>query len=107
MIVYGVVMLHINVNGESLSRQRDDNNQKKGERTRLSDLKSLCCFFSLRVCERNNGYQSENYYMEREWRMIVNLQFNISDVRRVFLLERYVVNFRKDVPAYCGQLNFV
>ena len=49
----------------------------------------------------------DNYYMEREWRMIGNLQFNISNVRRVFLPESYAEMFRKDVPAYYGQLNFV
>ena len=49
----------------------------------------------------------ENYYMEREWRKIGNLQFNIADVRRVFLPEQYAGNFRKDVPAFLGQLTFV
>ena len=49
----------------------------------------------------------DNYYMEREWRMIGNLQFSISDVRRIFLPEYYAEMFRKDVPDYYGQLNFV
>ncbi len=49
----------------------------------------------------------ENYYMEREWRMIGNLQFDISDVRRIFLPEHYAEHFRRDVPAYYGQLTFV
>ena len=49
----------------------------------------------------------ENYYMEREWRMIGNLRFSISDVRRVFLPETYAKLFRKEVPNYYGQLNFV
>ena len=49
----------------------------------------------------------DNYYMEREWRMIGNLQFKITDVRRVFLPEDYSEMFRKDVPTYYGELNFV
>lgn len=49
----------------------------------------------------------ENYYMEREWRMIGNLQFNISDVRRIFLPEHFAEHFRNDVPDYYGQLTFI
>lgn len=49
----------------------------------------------------------ENYYMEREWRMIGNLNFNVADVCRVFLPEDYSQMFRKDVLNFAGQMIFV
>ncbi len=49
----------------------------------------------------------ENYYMEREWRMLGNLNFKLDDVRRVILPESYATPLRKDVPDYAGQLTFV
>ena len=48
----------------------------------------------------------DNYYFEREWRVLGNLRFNISDVRRIIIPENYAVKFRKDFPSYCGQLTF-
>ena len=48
----------------------------------------------------------ENYYMEREWRMLQHLTFSLSDVRRVILPEQYARRFRDDIPDYFGQLTF-
>lgn len=48
----------------------------------------------------------ENYYMEREWRMLGALRFDLSDVRRVILPERYARDFRAEFPGYSGQLTF-
>lgn len=48
----------------------------------------------------------DNYYFEREWRVLGNLRFNISDVRRIIIPENYAVDFRKDFPEYCGQVTF-
>ena len=49
---------------------------------------------------------NDNYYFEREWRILGNLRFNIRDVRRIVIPENYAVQFRKDFPDYCGQLTF-
>ena len=49
----------------------------------------------------------ENYYLEREWRIVGNLKFNIEDIRRVFMPKEYAERFRADCPKYCGQLTFV
>lgn len=49
----------------------------------------------------------ENFYMEREWRIIGNLKFNLGDVRRVLLPETYARRLRDDVPSYVGQITFV
>ncbi|MFC1806392.1 abortive infection system antitoxin AbiGi family protein [Planctomycetota bacterium] len=48
----------------------------------------------------------ENFYMEREWRMLGNLNFALANVRRVILPEQYAKRFCQDVPEYCGQLTF-
>ncbi len=49
----------------------------------------------------------ENFYMEREWRIIGNLKFNLGDVRRVLLPESYARRLRDDVPSYVSQITFV
>lgn len=49
----------------------------------------------------------ENYYLEREWRVIGNLEFNLADVERVFLPRAFKERFRDDLPAFCGQLSFL
>jgi hypothetical protein len=48
-----------------------------------------------------------NFYMEREWRMLGNLRFTISDVARILLPESYANRLRVDVPQYCSQVTFV
>ena len=48
----------------------------------------------------------KNYYMEREWRMLGNLEFELNDVHRVVLPQVYARRFREDVPAFVGQVTF-
>src|SRR5215218_1410501 len=47
-----------------------------------------------------------NVYMEREWRVIGDVSFTLTDVHRVFMPERYAERFRADLPDYKGQLTF-
>lgn len=47
-----------------------------------------------------------NVYMEREWRVLGNINFSLSAVRRVFLPEEFADRFRTDLPDYTGQLTF-
>lgn len=49
----------------------------------------------------------DNFYFEREWRIVGNLEFNLDDVRRVILPKEYAKRFQQDCPDYCGQLTFV
>lgn len=49
----------------------------------------------------------ENYYMEREWRVPSNIQFAIADVCRVILPAKYGESFRKALPDYYGQVQFI
>ncbi len=60
------------------------------------------CFDAKRVHDDEG-----NYYMEREWRIAGNVQFDLDDVRRVFLPESWSKRFRADLPSYTGQLSFV
>jgi Putative abortive phage resistance protein AbiGi, antitoxin len=45
-----------------------------------------------------------NVYMEREWRVIGDVSFTLTDVHRVFMPERYVERFQADLPDYKGKL---
>jgi hypothetical protein len=47
-----------------------------------------------------------NVYMEREWRVLADVNFTLADVHRVFMPERYAERFRADLPNYTGQLTF-
>ena len=50
---------------------------------------------------------ASNFYMEREWRICSNVQFQLRDVARAFFPAKYAERFRKDVPDYCGQISFI
>ncbi|MFZ0426802.1 MAG: abortive infection system antitoxin AbiGi family protein [Acidobacteriota bacterium] len=51
--------------------------------------------------------QRENYYLEREWRLLGDLQFRLDQVERVFLPREYAREFHKRVTEYPGQLTFI
>lgn len=48
----------------------------------------------------------KNYYMEREWRVYGNLDFSLTDVRRVIFPERFARSFREQLPDYYGEITF-
>jgi hypothetical protein len=48
----------------------------------------------------------DNYYMEREWRILGHLQFELRDVHRVIIPRGYAEQFHKDVPGFNGELRF-
>jgi len=48
----------------------------------------------------------ENYYMEREWRVLGEVPFELTDVYRVVLPREYAERFRHDLPSYFGQITF-
>jgi hypothetical protein len=49
----------------------------------------------------------DNFYMEREWRVVGNVRFELSDVARIFLPATYGRQFRERCPKYFGQITFV
>jgi hypothetical protein len=48
----------------------------------------------------------ENVYMEREWRKLGNLEFELADVARVLLPTPFAIRLRDDIPEYIGQVHF-
>lgn len=48
-----------------------------------------------------------NFYMEREWRVVGNVQFSLPDVTRVLVPPQYGSRLRLDVPEFAGQVTFV
>src|SRR5580704_13418599 len=49
----------------------------------------------------------DNYYMEREWRVMGSVRFGLSEVERGIIPRSFATEFRREVPAYLGQLHFV
>jgi hypothetical protein len=47
-----------------------------------------------------------NFYMEREWRVLGNVRFELNDVYRIILPKSYAGRFREDLPDYQSQVNF-
>jgi hypothetical protein len=57
------------------------------------------CFDAKRSFE-----DASHFYMEREWRLPNNLNFQLSDVCRIFLPSKYEGRFRTDMPSYGGEI---
>lgn len=53
-----------------------------------------------------NDDDPHNYYFEREWRVVGNVSFSITDIRTVFLPSKYSERFRQNFPQYSGQVIF-
>lgn len=91
-----------------------DRLQNKDDDERLNKIRATLSYFFINhfFCflkafdQGRKDDDPENYYMEREWRKLSGLNFNLSDVRRVIIPESYAVRFRKDIPDYTGQITF-
>lgn len=46
----------------------------------------------------------ENYYLEREWRVLGHVEFNIDNIATVIIPKLFSKEFRKEFPTYEGQL---
>ena len=55
-------------------------------------------------CKSDND--KENYYMEREWRVLGFVKFELKDVSRIILPKSYIKRFKADFPDYYGQITF-
>jgi hypothetical protein len=90
--------LHVSGNISEFSRKFDQ----------LRDLRFFLDFeiFSFLKCfdSSKSDEDTDNYYMEREWRVLGHVFFNLEDVQRVILPRAYVARFRQDVPLYAGQV---
>ena len=81
------------------------------EAHKLHDLTLFMEFevFSLIKCFDPNLDEShhENFYMEREWRVVGNVPFTLADLSRVHVPEEFGHRLRADVPDYAGQVHFL
>lgn len=90
------------------------NSQSPGvpeEHRRLMELESFISFhifsyikFYDHSCEEDHD---DNYYLEREWRVIGNVKFDLNDIKTVFMPKKYSQRFRADCPSYESQVIFV
>ena len=58
-----------------------------------------------------NAYKGDehdkNYYMEREWRLFGDLNFQFDNISRICLPPSYARRFREDFPNYYGQISHI
>jgi hypothetical protein len=76
-------------------------------------LQKLEQFFAFRLISHMKFFDEtlddedpENFYMEREWRVVGNVKFELNDVRRVIIPEAYASRFRQAIPQFVGQVSF-
>jgi hypothetical protein len=48
----------------------------------------------------------DNYYMEREWRVVGAISFAVHDVERIIIPRGFAQRVRTDLPSYFGQISF-
>src|SRR5574344_2613114 len=46
----------------------------------------------------------DNYYFEREWRAINNVDFQLSDILTIIIPKSYEKRLREDFPEYTGKI---
>lgn len=49
----------------------------------------------------------ENYYMEREWRVLGHVEFLVHDISSIIMPRKYGTEFRKRIDNYDGQLIYI
>jgi hypothetical protein len=76
-------------------------------------IRALQSFFEFHIFSyfkffdhRKSDDDPDNYYFEREWRIVGNLQFTLADVKTVLFPEKYSKAFRESFPLYAGQVVF-
>lgn len=95
------------------SELADKTNEKPGVSELSLRIRDLERFFSFHIFSFFKFFDhskldddQDNYYFEREWRIIGNLNFKISDIKTVFLPQQYAEEFRKSCPEFYGQVIF-
>jgi len=68
----------------------------------ISQIFSYLKFFDHKLKEDD----PQNYYFEREWRVLGHVEFNIGDIKRILIPRSFAERFREDFPKYYGQLTF-
>jgi hypothetical protein len=77
---------------------------------KLADLQRFCewnIFAFLKFFDHGLADGDENnYYFEREWRTLSNVEFAAADIARIIIPRHYARSLRADLPDYCGELVF-
>ena len=48
-------------------------------------------------------HHPDNYYMEREWRSLLNIHFDLQNINRIYLPNAdYKKKFEQEFPEYSG-----
>ena len=91
-----------------------DNRQQPGVPQEHQTLMKLTQFLDFYILSYIKFYDhtsaeehDDNYYLEREWRIVGNLHFAMTDIETVFMSKEYAPRFREDCPEYNSQLIFV
>jgi hypothetical protein len=66
----------------------------------LSEVFGFIKFYDATTVETDPA----NFYMEREWRCLTNINFSLSDVSRIILPTSLVERFRADFAEYKGDV---
>ncbi|MEW9799171.1 abortive infection system antitoxin AbiGi family protein [Alteromonas sp. CYL-A6] len=95
---------------QDLAKKEDPSPGVSGLFKRVIDLQS---FFNFHIFSyfkffdhRKSDDDPENFYFEREWRIVGNVNFNMEDVKTVFFPRRHSSDFREAFPKYSGQVIF-
>ena len=86
---------------------------QKGTKTLARDLRRIITFLEFHLISNLKFFDHRlgdtdvaNYYMEREWRVCQDIPFLLDEVVRVIMPERFGAKFRRDFPAFNGELIF-
>ncbi|RLL46912.1 hypothetical protein D8M04_06865 [Oceanobacillus piezotolerans] len=87
--------------------------KKEGSKAMLHAIEDLDSFFKRHFFAYLKPFDAsrkdadeDNYYMEREWRIVGELKFTLEDVTRILVPEKYGKKIREVLPAYFGQISF-
>jgi len=95
-------------NAALIERNQSPLTQTEITRSRILDMMIRTHFLSFCVPfdSAKDDDNEANYYMEREWRVIGDVRFDLEDVWRIIIPKLYAKRLRNDVPSYAGQLTF-
>lgn len=95
---------------ERISRLRDLFRSNEQALVWLNSIKHFLFVYVLGFIKGFDSTLSDNdpnnFYMEREWRVLGNVQFTLDNIERVILPREYTQRFCQDFPNYIGQVSF-
>jgi hypothetical protein len=89
-------------------RGEDDPNERRAELLAVVEfMMGTFCYFHGQVKVFDSSLASDdpnNFYMEREWRVIGRVRFDLGDVTRVLLPSGLADRFRSEFPDFKGMV---